>query len=101
MILPVRARWRRCVLVCRRCERKLDGGFGHDGDKALSRLLRKRAGGKGRKARFGVVSTQCFKLCPKKAVTIVDGACPDRWLVVGKGTAVEDVIARLGLEDQA
>ena len=101
MILPVRARWRRCVLVCRRCERKLDGGFGHDGDKALSRLLRKRAGGKGRKARFGVVSTQCFKLCPKKAVTVVDAARPDRWLVVGKGTAVEDVIARLVLEDQA
>jgi len=101
VILPIRARWHRCILVCRRCERKLDGGFGDNGDKALSRLLRRHAGGKGRKARFGVVSTECFKLCPRKAVTMVDAAQPDRWLVVGKGTPIADVIARLGLEDQA
>jgi len=102
VILPVRARWQRCILVCRRCERKLDGaGFGTQGDKALSRLLRKRAGGKGRKARFGVVSTQCLKLCPKGAVTVVDGAQPDQWLAVHEGTPIDEILARLRLTDQA
>ena len=32
----VRARWSRAVLVCGKCSRKLDGGFGPDGDQPLT-----------------------------------------------------------------
>ena len=101
VILPVTSRWRRCILVCRPCERKLGGGFGKNRDKGLSRLLRKLAGGKRRKARFGVIASPCFKLCPKGAVTVVDGARPDQWQIVSRGTPIEQVIARLGLEGDA
>ena len=48
----VRARWSRAVLVCGKCSRKLDGGFGPDGDQPLTKALRKRLGlKKGPKAR--------------------------------------------------
>jgi predicted metal-binding protein len=81
-----KARWGGVLLVCAKCEKKLDNrGFGPDGRERLSRVLKHEAGGKGPKAPFGVVSTRCLKLCPKKAVTVVDGAQPGRWLVVAPG----------------
>ena len=98
MIGAVPARWRTAVLVCAKCEKKLSGGFGPDGTRRLSKLLRKRAGGgKGRKAGFGVVSSPCLKVCPKGAVTVVDGARPRDWLIVQAGTTVAEVEVRLGL----
>jgi len=64
----------------------------------LSKLLRKRAGGGwGRKAKLGVVSTGCLKVCPRHAVTVVNGARPRDWMIVQAGTPIEQVEARLGL----
>ena len=37
----VKADWRDVVLVCRKCSKKLDGGFGADGEKTLAKALRK------------------------------------------------------------
>jgi predicted metal-binding protein len=88
------------VLVCAKCEKKIGGGFGKDGRKPLSKLLRKRAEGNGRKASFGLLSTKCLKICPRSAVTVVNGTRPRDWLIVSAGTAVEDVIATLGLEQR-
>lgn len=101
MILGLRAHWRASVLICAKCEKKLDKkGFGPDGKQRLSKLLRKRfAGGKGRKAGIGVASVKCLKVCPRHAVTIVDGARPRDWLIVQAGTPIEQVEARLGLTD--
>ena len=97
MIGRVRSRWERVVLVCAKCEKKLDGGFGADGDQRLSKLLRKRAGGKGRKAAFGIVSTRCLKLCPKGAVTVVDAPRPGEWLAVTAGTPLAEIETVLGI----
>ena len=100
MIVELSARWRASVLVCAKCEKKLDKkGFGANGDKRLSKLLRKRlgGGGKGRKAAIGVISTGCLKVCPRHAVTLVDGARPRDWMIVQAGTPIEQVEARLGL----
>ena len=99
MILDLPAKWRASILVCAKCEKKLDKkGFGEKGKQRLSKLLRKRAGGgKGRKAGVGVTSTGCLKVCPRYAVTVVDGARPRDWMIVQMGTPVEQVEARLGL----
>ncbi len=100
MIVQLPSRWRSAILVCAKCEKKLGRkGFGKSGDRRLSKLLRKRAGGKGRKAAFGVVSTGCLKVCPRGAVTVVDGARARDWLVVQAGTPIEQVESRLGLTD--
>ena len=84
-----RSEWTKVVLVCGKCSRKIGG-------EPLAKQLR-RAVGKGRKARAGVVEVKCLKLCPRNAVTVVDAAAPREWLVVEAGERVEDVAARLGL----
>jgi hypothetical protein len=102
VILGLRARWSASVLIFPKCEKKLGKkGFGSDGKQRLSKLLRKRAGGKGSKAGIGVISTKCLKVCPKHAVTMVDGARPRDWMIVLAGSALEQVVARFGFGDPA
>jgi predicted metal-binding protein len=92
------SKWRAAVIICAKCEKKLGGGFGPGGKTGLSKMLRLLAGGgKGRKAGFGVVSTKCLKICPKKAVTVVSGSRPHEFLVVPAGEPIELVTGRLGL----
>lgn len=94
----VRARWSRAVLVCAKCSRKLDGGFGRDGDRPLAKALRKHLGlKKGPKAPAGVVETQCLGVCPKRAVTVVDAARPGEWLLVSPGADLDALAQKLGL----
>jgi predicted metal-binding protein len=100
-IKNIRADWRDIVLVCRKCSKKLDGGFGKDGDKSLAKTLRKALGArkKGRKSTMAVFEIDCLDICPKGAVVALSAANPSDWTVVPKGTPVEVVIARLGLEE--
>jgi predicted metal-binding protein len=94
----VRADWTAAVLVCRKCSRKLDGGFGADGDRPLAKLLRGAiGGGKGRKATVGVVEVGCLGICPKRGVVVVDSARPGEWLLVEAGTELSRVVERLGV----
>lgn len=86
----VRAGWTGAVLVCGKCSKKLDGGFGAKGKASLAKALRgEPAFGKGRKAAIGVVETRCLGICPKGAVTIVDSRTPGRWRIVPLGADVE------------
>ena len=95
----VRADWQALVLVCAKCTRKLRGGFGEDGRTPLAKALRRAAGGKGkgRKAPLGIYEVPCLKVCPKRAVTVVHGAEPGRWLIVAAGTPAVEVAAGLEL----
>lgn len=99
-IKRVKADWSEVVLVCRKCSRKLDGGFGADGDQKLAKALRKAIGakGKGRKARAAVIEVDCLDVCPKDAVVAVRASSPKDWAVVPRGTAIQSVVERLGLE---
>lgn len=99
-IRRVRADWAEAVLVCRKCTRKLGGGFGKDGTAKLAKLLRKELNGKakGRKARVGVVEVGCLDVCPKQAVTVVRTATPGEWAAVPTGMPVRRVIEALGLD---
>ncbi len=91
----VRARWSGAVLVCGKCSKKLNGGFGDKGCTPLAKALRGEPGfGKGRKADVGVVETKCLGICPKRAVVVVDTRVPDRWRIVAEGADV----GRLGHE---
>lgn len=98
-IKQVRADWDEVVLVCRKCSRKLDGGFGADGDQKLAKVLRKVLGAKskGRKARTAVVEVDCLDVCPKNAVVAVRAATPKAWAVIPRGTSARAVAERLGL----
>ncbi len=95
---PVRANWRTAILVCRKCSKKVGGGFGAKGRTPLVKALREEVGiAKGRKATVGLVEVDCLKICPKHAVMVVDAANPGAWLAVKAGTPIDAVAERLGL----
>ena len=94
----VRSNWQNAVLVCRKCSKKLDGGFGPDGGERLGKALRKHlALKKGRKAEAGIVEVNCLGVCPKGAVTVVNGAQSRDWLLVRRGADLDELAHALGL----
>jgi hypothetical protein len=98
-IKTAKTQWRDVVLVCRKCSKKLDGGFGRDGDRSLRKALRKDLkAGKGRKAAVAVIETGCFDVCPNNAVVAVNAARPEALLIVPRGADLREVKARLGLD---
>jgi predicted metal-binding protein len=103
-IKRVKAEWREVVLVCRKCSRKLDGGFGEDGDQKLAKALRKALGVKGkglnRKTGAAVIEVDCMDVCPKGAVVAVRASAPRDWVVAPRGTPIRAVMERLGLQDR-
>ncbi len=106
----VKADWRDVVLVCRKCSKKLDGGFGADGEKTLAKALRKtleqpeRPGFskiKPRRKEIAVLEVGCLDICPKKAVVALRAADPGRWVIVPEGADLAEVTMRLGLGGQS
>jgi predicted metal-binding protein len=96
MIRVLASRWQGSVLVCGKCSKKLGGGFGEKGRTPLAKMLRAVLGlKKGRKAGRGVVEVKCLGICPKNAVVMLDGARPDRWLLVPAGADASEVFATL------
>jgi predicted metal-binding protein len=96
VIRVLASRWQGSVLVCGKCSNKLRGGFGDKGRTSLAKLLRETLGlKKGRKAERGVVEVKCLGVCPKNAVVMVDGAQPDRWMLVPVGADAGEVVAML------
>jgi predicted metal-binding protein len=96
----VRSDWSSTLLVCKKCSKKLDGGFGPKGRTPLAKALRKHLGlKKGRKGRAGIVEVKCLGVCPRGAVTIVDGAAPGEWMLVKAGTDLDAVAEAMGLTD--
>ncbi|MFZ2995302.1 MAG: (2Fe-2S) ferredoxin domain-containing protein [Sphingobium sp.] len=96
----VRSNWRNAILVCRKCDKKLDGGFGPDGKERLSKALRRHLSiKKGRKASAGIIEVNCLGICPKGAVTVVSGADSREWLLVRPGADLDELAHGLKLVD--
>lgn len=94
----VRSNWADAILVCSKCSKKLDGGFGPKGKAPLAKALRKHLQlKKGRKAGAGIVEVKCLGVCPRGAVTVVDTGNPREWLLVPKGADLDAVSGELGL----
>lgn len=94
----VRSNWSSAVLVCTKCSKKLDGGFGPKGKQSLGKALRKHLHlKKGRKAAAGIVDVKCLGVCPRGAVTVVNGAASREWLLVPAGADLDAVAEELGL----
>ena len=94
----VRSDWSSTLLVCKKCSKKLGGGFGPKGRTPLAKALREHLGlKKGRKSAAGIVEVKCLGICPRGAVTVIDGAAPGEWMLVKAGTGLDEVSAELGL----
>jgi predicted metal-binding protein len=95
----IRSNWANAVLVCSKCSKRLHGGFGPKGKAPLAKALRKHLGlKKGRKAGAGIVEVKCLGVCPRGAVTVVNGAASRDWLLVREGADMAEVARDLGLD---
>lgn len=94
----VTANWGSAILVCAKCSKRLDGGFGRRGRQPLAKALRKHLGiKKGRKGAAGIVEVKCLGICPRGAVTVVNGASAREWMLIQAGADLDEVAAELGL----
>ena len=87
--------WTQVILVCRKCSKKLDGGFGPKGEDTLPQALKHALRQSGRRRSVRVIETKCLGLCPKKAVTVLPAGAPGSMLTVPVGTAAADLLATL------
>ncbi|CAM5357262.1 Putative metal-binding protein OS=Sphingobium scionense OX=1404341 GN=GGQ90_003192 PE=4 SV=1 [Sphingobium scionense] len=98
----VRSNWHNAVLVCRKCSKKLDGGFGKDGEERLAKALRRHLSlKKGRKAAAGIIEVNCLGICPRGAITVVNGAASRDWMLVLAGTDLDELAVALDLTASA
>jgi predicted metal-binding protein len=96
----VRSDWSSTLLVCKKCSKKLGGGFGPKGRTPLAKALREHLGlKKGRKSAAGIVEVKCLGICPRGAVTVIDGAVPGEWMLVKAGTDLDEIADALGFPD--
>lgn len=94
----VRSDWSNTLLVCRKCSKRLDGGFGPKGRAPLAKALRKHLGEKkGHKGTIGIVEVKCLGVCPRGAVTVINGKAPGEWLLVKAGADLDALAMGLGL----
>jgi predicted metal-binding protein len=93
-----KTKWRDVVLVCRKCTKKVRGGFGAKGRQSLRNALREELNlPKGRRSPIAVVEVGCFGICPKKAVTVFSSAHPGALQAIKPKTPVSDAAEALGL----
>lgn len=94
----VKANWSTALLVCAKCSKRIDGGFGKKGKQSLAKALRQQLGVKRfRKSAVGVVEVKCLGVCPRGAVTLVDARDPGNWRLVQAGADLTALADTLGL----
>jgi predicted metal-binding protein len=73
--------WRTVLIVCRKCGKKLDGGFGRKRKESLKNALRQK-----RTRDIRICETSCLGLCPKGGVTALNASRPGTIHVIPAGT---------------
>jgi predicted metal-binding protein len=87
--------WSEALLVCRKCSKKLGGGFGPDDDETLVRVLKQLLRDSKRRREVRVIEVGCLDICPKQAVVVIQGNAPGEMLIVPKGLQAQAVADRL------
>ncbi len=92
-----RAPFRQALLVCGKCARKLDGGFGRGGARPLRKELKRAWKASARPGKLRVVETRCLGLCPKRLQVVATGAslAAGRLWVVEPGEDAGAVLERI------
>ena len=93
-VTTVQTGWRDTAFLCRKCARKLDGGFGASGSQSLRRALREALRARGLRGQIGLIEVGCFGICPKGGVTMGLASAPGELLVVARGADAGAVLDR-------
>jgi len=84
--------WKTIILLCGKCSRKLDGGYGPNGKDSLRHALRTELTARGQRREVRTIETKCLGICPKKAVTAISASSPGRIVTVPKKTAFGEAL---------
>ena len=84
--------WTTIILLCGKCARKLDGGYGPDRKATLRTALRVALKDAGHRRDVRIIETRCMWVCPKKAVTAVNASRPGNIFVVPAGTPTAEAL---------
>jgi predicted metal-binding protein len=87
--------WKQVVVLCRKCGKKLDGGFGEKGKDSLRNSLRQTLREEGRRRDVRIFETSCMGICPKRGVTALNATKPGRLHVISAGTDTATVVRTL------
>jgi predicted metal-binding protein len=87
--------WRDVVIVCRKCGKKLDGGFGAKRRESLKVMLRQAIRDMGRRRTLRVFEVSCMGICPKQGVTALNATSPGTIHVIPAGTAGQAALRTL------
>ncbi len=93
--------WTQAVIICRKCTKKLSGGFGPDGTQSLPGAMRDALRQTGRRGEVGLLEVGCLGVCPRGAVTVVLGNAPGDFLIVGKGASAAALLNKNGRSGEA
>jgi predicted metal-binding protein len=97
-IRTVATRSQTLVAICRKCGKKLGGGFGDGGKASLAKALKKDLDlPKWKRSPIRIVETGCMKLCPRGAVAVATSGDASLVYIIPEGTPVGEVAAHLGL----
>lgn len=92
--------WREIIILCRKCGKKRDGGFGPRRKESLKTTLRQALREAGQRRQVRVMETGCLGICPKHGVTALNATRPDTIHVIPTGTGGADAVRTL-LGDRA
>ena len=87
--------WNTVILLCGKCARKINGGYGPKKKQTLKDALRAELKADGRRRQVQIIEMRCIGICPKKAVTALNASSPGRILTVPKGTHPKDALTLL------
>ena len=83
------------MLLCGKCSKKLDGGFGPKRKETLRTVLRAALKATNRRREVRILETRCMGLCPKQAITALNATHPGNLLTIPEGTPIEQVLMQL------
>ena len=87
--------WNTVILLCGKCARKINGGYGPKKKQTLKDALRAELKADGRRRQVQIIEMRCIGICPKKAMTALNASSPGRILTVPKGTHPKDALTLL------
>ena len=91
----IATKWRSAVIVCRKCSKKLHGGFGLDGKRDFSRVLKEELRRADQHRTTRIVESKCLGLCPKNGVAVIPAQNPGTMLSVPAGADLLKILAKL------
>ncbi len=92
LVQSVPTGWTDTLLICRKCSKKLHGGFGHKGRDTLRQTARDALRATGRRGQVGIIEIGCVGICPKRAVTTARASAPGVFRIIPAGFPPETLL---------